>query len=637
MQWVGFGRRAQTIRFDTSETPWGATVAVDPKFASMVERLQAEAQRDPDVYRRKVMAAGALGIGFVVAVLGGLAAICAGIVLLMIESDRANAFAVKFLIVLGLVAFGIARSLWVRIPPPDGRAIERDEAPQLFALIDEVRSRLAGPGIDTVLITTDFNAAIVQHPRLGLVGGYANYLILGLPLLHGLTRSEVAAVIAHEYGHLAGSHGRSAAWIYRMRQIWAQLSVNLAGGHTANLMRRFFNWYGPWFNAYSFVLARSNEYDADRAAADVTSPRTAADALLRVSLQGARFGYEHWGAIIAQVDKAPRPATMPYASARRFFVEPVADAEDRLKRAMAQSTDLSDTHPCLADRLAALGEEVRVPQPIERTAADELLGAKADQISAEFDRDWWSAAGDSWTARHAESEAARQELETLDAKAAEGALDPESAWRRAALTEAVCGSAEALPLFEAIAEANPDNHVAAFAVGRIRLAYDDGSGIALIEKAMAGDPDFAEAGCCEILDFLYRAGRDADTGPYHQQLDAARARMLEAEAERNELPPDVELEPARIEPQAAEGLRAILAGMKEVKSVHVALRRLSRDPTPQHVLVITTSIAIDQEALGRIIDCFQPHGHVLAVTVSDETRWLYSRMKKIPGSLIFGR
>ena len=51
----------------------------------------------------------------------------------------------------------------------------------------------------------------------------ANYLTVGLPLLLAIDRPRILAVMAHEYGHLRGGHGRFAAWIYRTRLSWARL------------------------------------------------------------------------------------------------------------------------------------------------------------------------------------------------------------------------------------------------------------------------------------------------------------------------------------------------------------------------------------------------------------------------------
>jgi len=78
------------------------------------------------------------------------------------------------------------------------------------------------------LITDDFNAAVVQIPRLGLLGWYRNTLLIGLPLMKALTRQQLAAVLAHEFGHLAGGHGRLGNWVYRLRFGWARLAQGAA-------------------------------------------------------------------------------------------------------------------------------------------------------------------------------------------------------------------------------------------------------------------------------------------------------------------------------------------------------------------------------------------------------------------------
>ena len=54
--------------------------------------------------------------------------------------------------------------------------------------------------------------------------------------------------------------------------------------------RKALGWYVPYFNAYTFVLARANEYQADRASADLVGADVAAHALKRVNLAGPRHG-----------------------------------------------------------------------------------------------------------------------------------------------------------------------------------------------------------------------------------------------------------------------------------------------------------------------------------------------------------
>lgn len=69
----------------------------------------------------------------------------------------------------------------------------------------------------------EFSASIRQVPRYGLFGGAINQLTIGLALVMALDKPRLLAVLAHEYGHLRGDHGRFAAWIYRTRLSWQRL------------------------------------------------------------------------------------------------------------------------------------------------------------------------------------------------------------------------------------------------------------------------------------------------------------------------------------------------------------------------------------------------------------------------------
>src|SRR5262249_10392674 len=170
----------------------------------------------------------------------------------------------------------------------EGRRWTRQDAPQLFDLIDRLQRSLRATRFHDVLITEDFNAAVAQTPRLGLLGWYRNALLIGLPLMKALTRQQLASVLAPAFGHLAGGHGRRGNWVYRLRSGWARLAQALQERRsTASFaFRPFFRWYAPYFSAVSFPLARANEYEADAASARLPSPAAAAAALTSVNVVG---------------------------------------------------------------------------------------------------------------------------------------------------------------------------------------------------------------------------------------------------------------------------------------------------------------------------------------------------------------
>ena len=166
------------------------------------------------------------------------------------------------------VIWMLLRACWVRIEAPSGFELKKKDYPVLFAEIDSIRKDLDAPRIHQVILTQEMNAAIAQTPRLGIFGWQKNTLILGMELLLILSPEQIRSVIAHEFGHLSGNHSRFNGWIYRVRTTWFQIMQAFDQQHSwgGAIMAKFFDFYAPRFAAYSFVLARANEYEADNIA-----------------------------------------------------------------------------------------------------------------------------------------------------------------------------------------------------------------------------------------------------------------------------------------------------------------------------------------------------------------------------------
>src|SRR5205823_13020013 len=141
-----------------------------------------------------------------------------------------------------------------------------------------------------VLLDDRVNAGVVQIPRAAGLLGSQNYLVLGLPYLLALTPDELRAVTAHELGHLSRRHGRFGSFVYRVRATWWQLLEALEERRSVwtGVIRRFFEWYVPYFNAYTLPVARAHEFEADDAAAHAAG-REAAAASLASGLLAARW------------------------------------------------------------------------------------------------------------------------------------------------------------------------------------------------------------------------------------------------------------------------------------------------------------------------------------------------------------
>jgi Zn-dependent protease with chaperone function len=203
----------------------------------------------------------------------------------------------------------------VKIEPPAGIEITASQAPELFATINELSSKLGAPRFNHVLITDELNAGILQLPRLGAFGWYRNYLMIGLPLMKSLTCDQFKAVLAHELGHLAKGHGIVSHSVYRQRLRWSGLMAALEASESRGrfLFMPFLNWFVPYFGAFSFPLARANEYEADVISVRLTSSRATAEALTSIEVVGGYLSDFYWPVIDAEFGEQLQPSREPYS------------------------------------------------------------------------------------------------------------------------------------------------------------------------------------------------------------------------------------------------------------------------------------------------------------------------------------
>lgn len=393
-------------------------------YEGLVGRLEAQAEHSPALFRTKVLLIS--GAAYIV-LFAALAAI-AGFVYFGFNWARDGHKARMFtIVVFGItmipVFFAVLRMFFMRLSPPDGRRITREEAPRLFDVLDKMRRKLKGPPIHHVLIDDQFNASVSQLPRWGFFGNHTNYLTLGLPYLLGVPTNEMLATVAHEYGHLCGNHGKLGAWVYRQRRTFGALYEQVANDRDNSwvhaLLAAALDWFMPYYNAYTFVLSRQDEYEADRAATHLVGAETNACGLIRDALLGRWFHESFWPTIFKQFGITAHPAVLPYASMRTAFKACYSEwaTSKRLAEAWREQSGLLDTHPALRDRVEVTGQSLKLPEATEVTAAEALLGAgTAKRLIQEFDEAWWGKEKKEWEARHRYVARSKQRLQELSAQ-----------------------------------------------------------------------------------------------------------------------------------------------------------------------------------------------------------------------------
>src|SRR5436853_4606897 len=131
----------------------GIDVTPDPSLAS---RLRRDAERNPASYRARLVTLALLGD--VTLTIAQILPIAAPIAVGVVWSNHPAYY------VIGAIA--IVFLAWVLRPQwrLTGRAVTPEEAPQLFAALDQLREKLEVPARMEVFVDEEFNAAAAETP-----------------------------------------------------------------------------------------------------------------------------------------------------------------------------------------------------------------------------------------------------------------------------------------------------------------------------------------------------------------------------------------------------------------------------------------------------------------------------------------
>ena len=275
---------------------------------------------------------------------------------------------------LTLSALAIPWALWPRrdefIPP--GPRLEPAAHPALFRMLEEVAAAAGQPMPEEVYLMGDFNAW-VREAEGPARGRSRSVMAIGYPLFLALPPAPLRAILAHEFGHYHGGDTRNALRFYRVDRVLVR---------TVNGLRFFsgYVWLPFWlyyrlFRTVTMAVSRRQELAADRLAASIAGPEAMGTGLSALhSLAPPTNGF--WESDMkAILDAGVRPPLLE--GLRRALRNPLLRkaAEDCLAEARTvRRAKLTDSHPTLPQRLAALGvaAEPTVPSGEEDSAA--LLG-----------------------------------------------------------------------------------------------------------------------------------------------------------------------------------------------------------------------------------------------------------------------
>jgi len=290
----------------------------------------------------------ALFVGFYLLALAVAAVLIAAPVLELALVDRLH----PQLLLASVAGLGI---LWALVPRrreawiDPGPRFTAETQPDLTALVHHVATAAGQQMPSALYLIDDMNAFVTT--RGGFMGmGGTRVLAVGVPLLAVLDRAELESVLAHEFGHFHGGDTRLLPLVYRTRGVMERTLATASG-----FVKGAFKAYASFYLARSQDISRSQEFAADRLAAHVTAPETAARAIARLVPANAAFEHyrSHGYAPVLQAGRRP-----PYVAGFQAALASAVTGDGGRPDDGAPGRDIGsrfDSHPSPFDRIRALG------------------------------------------------------------------------------------------------------------------------------------------------------------------------------------------------------------------------------------------------------------------------------------------
>jgi tetratricopeptide (TPR) repeat protein len=265
-------------------------------------------------------------------------------------------------------------------------------------------------------------------------------------------------------------------------------------------------------------------------------------------------------------------------------------AQELLERCLLEKTNYADTHPCLLDRLEAIGytNKINLPQLTDLTAAEKYLGKSLDSVTQRLNDVWHQSILPTWQERYQYIQTSKSAMVQLQQKSQNDGLTADEFLQLACWTGEFDETADAIGMLEQGLEKYPDRGDFNYNLALMLLETSDiGSAITQFERAMQLEPEYIPS-ICDRLDLLSYRSSDREIADRCQTIIDRNIQSLSAaRQERINIDKNDRLEPHNLSTDEIDRLCALINSFPEVKNAYLVRKDVENfDHKPHYFLMI---------------------------------------------------
>lgn len=651
---------ASSSIYDRIERFFGRFTPNDEQFEAMCKQAEREFIENPGLYKIKAITLAlfgysAIALGFV----SLLALLYFGVQLAMHSKGGTFFLSAKFLIVIFAAVAVLVKSLWIKSEAPKGLPIKREDAPELYKMVDEIADKL-NTRVDHILLDGNFNAYVTQKAVAEWLGIYENYMVLGLPLMLAASPSQYKAILAHELGHLSGNHSKSKAWLYNMRIRLGQIMESSKESAFFVFWYTFFYLFAPHFYAYTLAMARHHELQADKSAVEIAGVEPFSYGMMLLPVWEELYETSFWEDINKKMrtTETPPPDLYKQMQDRLFALHAEPEELNKiLKRAFEVDAKGTDSHPPLKIRVLAgqftpcvkLNAEgipdkasmdaLVLSMQKKESAAVAYLGNWLGEAQSALSKDWSESFAEQWKLNHDHLKSLDERLnEILDKESKEEQLALTDLQEKASLIHQLDGLDASQAAYRAIIALDPKDPYANYNLGMALLKKDLEDGLTYLRTAIGARKLLLSDAYEPMHSYFVKNNRPSDAELLKKELDDLQEEAKLAVKERESLNANSLMEAFECSEDLKNYLTEVFTSVPQVKEVYLA-RLITRYLPDCTYLILAIEmagsdedkLAFSQNVMGYLS---MPH-EFCVITFDITTLKMRNKLKDIPETLIY--